>query len=234
MWIQSSCQGLCGYQRWITLVNFRIPLQNLVFRIVFRNYMHLSSCNPSVLQSWKIRTISKHVTGLAGLITWITFGLRHYCDLLCLPSWTQTDCVPTWLFHDHKVRRKFTLRTEHHHLVFGSYSTQLPKWLRTPTLLKQIPAHGLVASNATAQNQLQEATGHNHSRYSALICLKLNEIMCHFLQWRVNQGGRDLESQDSDQTTCLGTPGNHNMWGLGVLRRITCAHLHSIWIVSVL
>ena len=160
--------------------------------------------------------------------------LRHYCDLLCLPSWTQTDCVPTWLFHDHKVGRKFTLRTEHHHLVFGSYSTQLPKWLRTPTLLKQIPAHGLVASNATAQNQLQEATGHNHSRYSALICLKLNEIMCHFLQWRVNQGGRDLELQDSDQTTCLGTPGNHNMWGLGVLRRITCAHLHSIWIVSVL
>lgn len=87
MWIQSSCQGLCGYQRWITLVNFQIPLQNLVFRIVFRNYMHLSSCNPSVLQSWKIRTISKHVTGLAGLITWITFGITViYCACQAEPK----------------------------------------------------------------------------------------------------------------------------------------------------
>ena len=120
-----------------------------------------------------------------------------------------------------------------------------------PTLLKQIPAHGLVASNAIAQNQLQEATGHNHSKYSTLIYLKYFEIMRHFLRWRVNQGGSDWDTLHIFAWfACYGLccavigiarlqqsvkqPGNHNMLcSLGGSLDITCAHLRRVWIVSV-
>ena len=63
MCVQNSCEGLCGYQRcWISRYICKICL---------------GTPPNSCYKAEKDRTIARHVTGLANLISWITFGITE-------------------------------------------------------------------------------------------------------------------------------------------------------------